>query len=121
LSSKFFQSYVCVKQNDIKDCGAACLATICKHYGLKIPISKIREVAGTDKKGTSVLGIVRAAEKLGFTAKGVKAQESSLHDKIPLPAIAHVVIDGQLLHYVVIHRINKNEIVIQQKELKNTH
>jgi ATP-binding cassette subfamily B protein len=112
LSSKFFQSYVCVKQNDIKDCGAACLATICKHYGLKIPISKIREVAGTDKKGTSVLGIVRAAEKLGFTAKGVKAQESSLHDKIPLPAIAHVVIDGQLLHYVVIHRINKNEIVI---------
>ena len=37
----------CIKQHDITDCGAACLATICRHNGYKIGISKIREVAGT--------------------------------------------------------------------------
>ena len=39
--------YYCIKQHDIKDCGAACLATISKQYGLNLSISKIREVAGT--------------------------------------------------------------------------
>ncbi|MFW5916414.1 MAG: cysteine peptidase family C39 domain-containing protein, partial [Bacteroidota bacterium] len=45
-----------VKQHDITDCGAACLASIASHYRLKIPISRIRQMAGTDKKGTNVLG-----------------------------------------------------------------
>lgn len=39
--------YYCIKQHDITDCGAACLATICRHNGYKIGISKMREVAGT--------------------------------------------------------------------------
>nr|WP_240495799.1 cysteine peptidase family C39 domain-containing protein [Thermoanaerobacterium sp. PSU-2] len=67
-----FKCYVCIKQHDIKDCGAACLATISKQYVLKIPISKIREAAGTDKQETRTYGLIKAAEKLGFTAKGVK-------------------------------------------------
>ena len=58
----------CIKQHDITDCGAACLATISKQYGLKLPISKIREIAGTDKQGTNAYGVVKAAEQLGFTA-----------------------------------------------------
>jgi ATP-binding cassette subfamily B protein len=59
----------------MKDCGCACLATISKQYGLKMPISKIREIAGTDKQGTSAYGIIKAAEQLGFTAKGVKTSQ----------------------------------------------
>ena len=39
--------YYCIKQHDITDCGAACLATICRQNGYKSGISKIREVAGT--------------------------------------------------------------------------
>ena len=35
---KIGKKYHCIKQHDIKDCGAACLATISKQYGLKIPI-----------------------------------------------------------------------------------
>ncbi|MEY8547940.1 cysteine peptidase family C39 domain-containing protein, partial [Clostridium sporogenes] len=110
---QFFNRYVCIKQHDYKDCGAACLATICKQYGLKYPISKIREVAGTDKEGTSALGVIKAAEELGFTAKGVKASKpEDLFTDIPLPCIAHVVIDKTMLHYVVIHKITEKEIII---------
>lgn len=42
------KKYHCVKQMDDKDCGAACLATILKHYGSKISLAKIRNIAGTD-------------------------------------------------------------------------
>lgn len=80
-----FQKYICIKQHDQTDCAAACLATISKHYGLKISIAKIRELAGTDKDGTNVLGVVKAAEKIGFTVKGVKYPDTlSLLDSINL-------------------------------------
>ncbi|AQS08900.1 lactococcin-G-processing and transport ATP-binding protein LagD [Clostridium saccharobutylicum] len=108
-----FKKYICIKQHDLKDCGATCLATISKQYGLKIPISKIREVAGTDKEGTSAYGIIKAAEQLGFSAKGVKVSEpEDIFSEFPLPCIAHVVIDGSFLHYVVIHKITQKEILI---------
>jgi len=105
----FKKKYISIKQHDIQDCGAACLATISKTYGLNIPISKIREVAGTDMMGTNAYGMVKAAEELGFTAKAVRGTPESLHTEFPLPAIAHVVIDNKLLHYIVIHKIDKKK------------
>ena len=104
--------YYCVKQHDITDCGAACLATICKQNGYKIGITKIREVAGTDQQGTNAYGVIKAAEQLGFRAKGVKGDKEAFFSQFPLPCIAHVVVDGQLLHYVVIHKITKKQIVV---------
>lgn len=107
-----FKKYVCIKQHDITDCGAACLATISKQYGLKIPITKIREVAGTDKQGTNAYGLIKAAEALGFSAKGVKGDKEAFFSEFPLPTIAHVVIDDSLLHYVVIHSIGKDRVIV---------
>jgi ATP-binding cassette subfamily B protein len=104
--------YYCIRQHDITDCGAACLATISKQYGLKTSISRIREVAGTDKMGTNAYGVIKAAEQLGFTAKGVKGDQNAFFTDFPLPAIAHVVVDGSLLHYVVIHKITKNQVIV---------
>jgi ATP-binding cassette subfamily B protein len=98
-----------IKQHDITDCGAACLASISEHYKLKIPVSRIRQMAGTDRQGTNVLGMVSAAEKLGYTAKGVKGGIDAL-SKIPLPAIAHVIIEKILLHYVVIYKVDREHV-----------
>ena len=109
---RMFMKFYCIKQHDITDCGAACLATVSKQYGLKFPISRIREIAGTDKQGTNAYGMVKAAEQLGFTAKGVRGNRDAFFSEFPLPAIAHVVVDGKLLHYVVIHKITKKEVVI---------
>lgn len=98
-----------IKQRDITDCGAACLASVAAHYKLRLPVSRIRQMASTDKKGTNVLGILKASEKMGFTAKGVKGGPDAL-PQIPLPAIAHVVVKKVLHHYVVIYRV-KSEMV----------
>ncbi len=100
-----------VKQRDITDCGAACLASVAMHYHLKMPVSLIRQMAATDKKGTNVLGMMEAAEKMGFMAKGVKGEWKSLF-RVPLPAIAHVIIDQQLHHFVVIAKITPRHIHI---------
>jgi ABC-type bacteriocin transporter len=103
------KTQVRIKQRDITDCGAACLASIAMHYNLQLPVSRIRQYAGTDKRGTNVLGLIEAAERLGFQAKGAKGELESLA-KIPLPAIAHVVLKNGLHHYVVIFKVSKKNV-----------
>ncbi|MDV3755925.1 peptidase C39 [Elizabethkingia anophelis] len=98
-----------IKQHDIKDCGAACLASVAAHYGLKMPIAKIRQICHTDTRGTNVLGMVQGLEKMGLNAKGVKGGADALPE-IPLPAIAHIIVQGQLHHYVVIYSVKKDKI-----------
>lgn len=101
-----------IKQHDIADCGAACIASIAANYGLRYPIARIRQYAYTDKQGTNILGLVEAAEKLNFSAKGVKASvEAFVENVIPLPAIAHVYIeDKQWYHYVVVYKVSRKQI-----------
>ena len=100
-----------IKQHDIKDCGAACLASIGNHFGINLPIARIRQFANTDKRGTNILGIIEAAEKMGFTAKGVKGDLEAI-PKIPLPAIAHIIVKQQLHHFVVIYKVSKKGIQV---------
>lgn len=104
--------YYCIRQHDMTDCGAACIATISKQYGFTTSISKIRETAGTDKEGTNAYGVIHAANSLGFTAKAVKGNKEAFFSDFPLPAIAHVVSDGKLLHYVVIQKISRKQVII---------
>lgn len=103
-----------IKQHDIRDCGAACLASIAAHHHLGLPIARIRQYACTDKQGTNVLGLIKAAEKMGFVAKGVRAGVSVL-EQIPIPAIAHVIKkqqENELHHFVVIYGFKKDKIRI---------
>ncbi len=103
----FFKSMkkpVTIRQRDITDCGAASLASVAAYYKLKLPVSRIRQFASTDKKGTNVLGLIEAAARIGFDAKGVRGEYESLY-KVPTPAIAHIVVKEVLYHYVVIYNV----------------
>ena len=101
-----------ILQNDETDCGPACLAAIFRNYGLKVSIAKIRDIAGTDRQGTSAYGLVKVIEHYGFEEKVVETDKNALTQKLPLPAIAHVVIDNTLLHYVVITKIKDNIVEV---------
>ncbi|MDR2284909.1 MAG: peptidase domain-containing ABC transporter [Sphingobacterium sp.] len=100
-----------VKQQDIKDCGAACLSSVGAYYGLNLPIAKIRQLCHTDTRGTNILGMTQGLNDMGFNAKGVKGNMDALV-QIPLPAIAHVVVMEQLHHFVVIYKIDKNQVEV---------
>lgn len=105
------KSSTLVKQHDMRDCGAACLASVAGHYGLQLPIAKIRQLCHTDKRGTNALGLIQGLEQMGFNAKGVKASLENL-PQAPLPAIAHTIFKEQFQHYVVIYKIHKGKISV---------
>src|SRR6056297_3346798 len=100
-----------IRQRDQSDCGSACLATVANLYNINYPVSKIRETAGTDQKGTSAYGLINAAEEIGFNAKGVKAKIEDLDHNLKVPAIAHII-EKDILHYLVIYKIKKAELII---------
>jgi ATP-binding cassette, subfamily C, bacteriocin exporter len=100
-----------IRQHDITDCGAACLASIAEYHGLKYTIPKIRQMAFTDRDGTNLLGLIEAAEKLGFIAKGVRCQPGNLKH-IPFPAIAHLKMSSGLLHFVVLYKVGRKKTLI---------
>lgn len=100
-----------IKQQDVKDCGIACLASIGQHYGLHLPLSKIRQWAQTDLQGTNLMGMLHAATQMGFHAKALRGTREQLQ-QIPLPAIAHGVVDGQLTHFVVICRLHDMHVLV---------
>ena len=100
-----------IRQRDQSDCGSACLATVANLYNNNYPVSKIRETAGTDQKGTSAYGLINAAEEIGFNAKGVKAKIEDLDHNLKAPAIAHII-EKDILHYLVIYKIKKAELII---------
>ncbi|WP_233590899.1 cysteine peptidase family C39 domain-containing protein [Flavobacterium sp. GSP27] len=87
-------------QLDQSDCGVACLLSILKLYGGLQSIEKLRELSGTTKQGTTMLGLYQVANQLGFTVEGCEADIKALIDH-KQPVILHVVIEEQLQHYVV--------------------
>lgn len=98
-----------VKQRDITDCGAACLASVASYYKLEMPVAKIRQMASTDQKGTNILGLIEAATKMGFSAKGVRGEFEALED-VPMPVIAHVLVRKVLHHFVVLYKVGEKKV-----------
>ncbi|WP_026102481.1 peptidase domain-containing ABC transporter [Pleurocapsa sp. PCC 7319] len=94
-------SYKCVLQHNEEDCGAACLATIAKHYGRNFSLSHMRQVVGTGQLGTTMFGLRRGAEAIQFNAYPVRATDELLEqlDQAPLPAIIH----WKGYHWVILH------------------
>lgn len=105
------KKYVLVMQHDETDCGAACLASVAKYYGKRVSVSRIRYYSGTDCMGTSGLGIVRGAEFLGLSCRGMMSDDKSLELDIPFPIICHVRKDI-LDHYVVVYGVVRNKVIV---------
>lgn len=102
-----------VKQYDATDCAAACLASVLMYYGREITITKLRDVLGTDIRGTNVNGIVSGAENLGLDAKAVRINlDALMTEKMTMPIIAHVITDYGLSHFIVIYKISKHKLYI---------
>jgi len=90
-----------VLQQDQSDCGVACLLSIIKFHGGDSSLEHLRKISGTSKQGTTLLGLVQAAQQLGFDAEGLEADGVANLSELDQPAILHVVIENRLQHYVV--------------------
>lgn len=103
-------NYKLIQQHSQEDCGAACLASIARHYGRIFSMNRIRTTVGTTQQGTTLLGLKRGAEALGFNTRSVRVSPEMVHrlDQVPLPAIIH----WKGYHWVVLYGRKGSKYVI---------
>lgn len=77
------------KQLNAMDCGPTCLRMIAQYYGKHYTAASIRNLAGFNRTGVSMLGICDAAESIGLKAIGMKINLEQLLEEAPLPCIIH--------------------------------
>ena len=100
-------------QMDQKDCGVASLAMVFGYFGSYYSLARLRELAKTTINGTTALGLVKAAETLGFEPQAIQA-DMTLFDSPNLifPFVVHVLKDKELFHYYVVTGKDKQNIHI---------
>ena len=96
--------YTYVRQHDTTDCAAACLAMVCLHYKKEITIPRLRDMMGTDLKGTNLVGLQKAANELGFTSAAVRVDRENFLSDFSLPCIAQVITEQGMAHFVVVFK-----------------
>ncbi len=72
-------------QQNAMDCGSTCIAMVALHYGQRLDLNRVRQLANVGVGGTSLYALAQAAEELGFTTRGISATyEGLLKSKLPL-------------------------------------
>ena len=99
-------------QVDTRDCGVASLAMVFGFYGSYYSLATLRELAKTTQEGTTAFGLVKVAEGEGFETRAIRADMTLFDEDIIYPFIAHVVKNGNLMHYYVVTGCDKKSIHI---------
>src|SRR3569623_1062325 len=89
FGEKIIKRFALVEQAEEMDCGAACLAMICRHYSIPMTLGKLRELANVTTQGATLDSLARAGESLGFTTRGVHCTYEALL-VFELPFIVHL-------------------------------
>lgn len=92
------------KQPDAKDCGPTCLRIISKHYGKSLSLQMLRDLSETTREGSSLMGLSRAAEAIGFKTLAVKIDFNTLFEDVPMPC----VVFWRKQHFVVVYKVEKS-------------
>ena len=103
--------YPVVRQYDQVDCGPAALLSVLRYWGGDTSLVRARELARTDAHGSTMLSLVRAAEALGFRARGATGEYEDLARE-QMPCIAHMVMPGGLQHFVVVYEVRPRSVRI---------
>jgi ATP-binding cassette, subfamily B, bacterial HlyB/CyaB len=109
---KVIRRFPLVEQAEEMDCGAACLAMICRHYGISMTLGKLRDLCNVTTMGATLDSLARAGESLGFTTRGVQCIYESLRG-FELPFIVH----WEGYHYIIVYGTSKDWVWIADPAL----
>jgi len=111
VSDNRLRALIVVKQRRESDCGLAALATVIKYYCSSVDYDDISRAISFDCHGTNLLHLSMAAERIGFSTRGLKVSYDAISN-LALPAIAHIrrTIGGG--HFVVVHCWNPSDVIL---------
>lgn len=101
-----------VRQMQLADCGAACLAMVLAYHGKQVPLDELRQMTSTNRDGVDALAITHAAQRYGLNATGVAADLDDL-ERLPTATILH----WEFAHFVVLERLRRNGVQIMDPAL----
>lgn len=105
MGERLLRRFPLVEQAEEMDCGAACLAMLCRHYAIPMTLGKLREMANVTTEGATLDSLARVGESLGFVTRGVQCTFDSLLG-FELPFVVH----WEGYHYVVVYGISKRQV-----------
>src|SRR5688572_30824231 len=101
-----------VRQQDECDCGIACLATVISYFGGYVPLENIRQLSGSSKTGTTLLGLYQASNSLGLEAEAFEIDDIHNLFNLSTPVILHLKLDTTREHYVVCYHSTSHKVII---------
>lgn len=81
-------------QHDESDCGVSCLLMIVNFFGGVSTREYLRQYSGTSIDGTTLLGLIQAADSIGLFSEAFEADLNSLK-QLKSPTILHVQKNSQ--------------------------
>ena len=97
------------RQQDQSDCGIAALRSVIQYFGGTSPsFERLRELSGTSRQGTTMLGLYQAAQKQELKVEAYEADLDSL-SKCEDICILHVLKHERLLHFVVCYGYDREQ------------
>ena len=96
-----------VKQRDAMQCGVASLAMVASYWGKRVAVDTLEEVCQPGKDGINLLGISKAAERIGLKSQAMMLSPEDL-GAIDLPAIVH----WRQNHFVVLWKITRKHLYV---------
>ena len=116
LQFKSTQRLPIVLQDEIAECGHACVAMISNFWGHELDLNALRRMNKPSQQGVSLLTIKELFENLGFTTRALRVSLEEIR-QIKTPAILH----WNMNHFVVLKKIKKNTIVIHDPAIGIRH
>ena len=90
-----------ILQMEATECGAASLAMILAHYGLWIPLEKMRQECGVNRDGSKASNVMKAAKARNCEVHGYRWEANNLREEGTFPMIIH----WEFNHFVVLEGI----------------
>lgn len=105
-----------VRQMELADCGAACMAMVLGYHGKRVPLDELRQLTSTGRDGVNALGLIRAAQSHGLRARAVVADLDDL-GQLPPGSILH----WEFAHFVVLERVRRNAVDAVDPQVGRRH
>ncbi|WP_209318017.1 colicin V export peptidase/ABC transporter CvaB [Escherichia coli] len=96
-----------IHQTETAECGLACLAMICGHFGKNIDLIYIRRKFNLSARGATLAGINGIAEQLGMATRALSLELDELR-VLKTPCILH----WDFSHFVVLVSVKRNRYVL---------